>query len=311
MVTQSVRKVVLVTGASAGIGAAVAREAAKEGYDLVLTARRADRLQTVANECRALGSGVLVVPADLSDAEAPAAILRETVDHFGGLDVLVNNAGFGLPSMFADSDPAELRRQLEVNFVAPLLLARHAAPYLVERGGTLINISSAITNVAVPALGAYGATKAGLVYFNTALRRELGGKGVHVCLVEPGPIKTDFFNEITPRKPNPGYNPLLDAPIGLVTAPVESSARRIVSLIRRPVRRLAVPRRFVWPWRFFCRLLELCPPVGDAAIASVVRFVERQPARPMAAKALTNGVKIDDCDADGSTRTLDSSIVVQ
>jgi uncharacterized protein len=293
MSDQPVRKVVLITGASSGLGAAVAREAARQGYDLALTARRADRLEELAKECRSDGVDVLVVPADLSDPDAPASIVAQTVDRFGGLDVLINNAGFGLPTLFTDGDPKEIRRQMEVNFVAPVLLARHSALFLIERTGVVINIGSAITSVSTPSLGVYGSTKAGLAYFNTALRRELGTKGVHVCLVEPGPIKTDFFNEIAPLKAHQGYNPFLDAPIGLVTAPVDKAARRIVGLIRRPVRRLSVPRRFVWPWRVFGQLLEFFPVIGDVAVGSVVRYVERQPLRSTAARPLATAAKIE------------------
>src|SRR5207248_4909192 len=116
------------------------------------------------------------------------------------------NAGFGLPTLFADGDPAGLRRQLEVNFVAPLMLARAALPRLLERRGTIINVGSAITSVANSALGAYGATKAGLAYWNDALRRELRSTGVRVCLVEPGPIKTEFMDSLGSLVP-PGGRP--------------------------------------------------------------------------------------------------------
>ena len=118
------------------------------------------------------------------------------MSRFGGLDVLVNNAGLGLPTMFRTPSPTRSTAQLAVNLAAPLLLTRLCLPSLVERKGMIINIGSAITCVANSALGAYGATKAGLAYWNDALRRELARSGVKVCLVEPGPIKTEFMDAL-------------------------------------------------------------------------------------------------------------------
>jgi uncharacterized protein len=270
-------KVVLVTGASAGIGAAIARELPRQGYSrLALTARRGDRLDRLADELRPHGVDVLTIAADLEDPAAPERIIAATLGHFGGLDVLINNAGFGLPTVFAEASPGDLRRQLEVNLVAPLLLARRALPCLIERQGTIINIGSAITSVANSALGAYGATKAGLAYWNNALRREVRHKGVKVCLVEPGPVKTEFFDALMTLAPPGGlYNPLLDAPLPWMSAPVDEVARRIVRLVDRPKRRLSVLRRVVWPFRLLGAVFQVCPPLGDFAISVMTQHFDR------------------------------------
>jgi uncharacterized protein len=271
------KKVVLVTGASAGIGAAIVRELARQGYTrLALTARRGDRLERLAEEVRPLGVEVLPLVADLEDPASPERIIAATLGRHGGLDVLINNAGFGLPTVFAEAGPGDLRRQLEVNFIAPLMLARWALPSLIARRGTIINIGSAITSVANSALGAYGATKAGLAYWNDALRRELKHRGVKVCLVEPGPVKTEFFATLMTLAPPGGeYNPLLDAPAPWMSAPAEEVARRIVRLIERPKRRLSVPRRFVWPFRLLGGLFQVCPPLGDLALSFMTRHFDR------------------------------------
>jgi len=270
------RKVVVITGASAGIGAALARELARQGRNLALTARRGDRLEALATELRAHGVDVLTITADLEDSEAPETIVGQTVEHFGGLDVLINNAGFGLPMVFTEAEPHDLRRQLEVNFVAPLLLAREAIPHLVARRGTIINIGSAITSVANPALGAYGATKAGLAYWNDALRRELRHRGVRVCLVEPGPVKTEFFDALMVFAPPSGeYNPLLDAPLPWMTADVNDVARRIARLIDRPLRRLSVRRRVVWPFRIVGGVFRAWPWLGDVALSYMTYYFDK------------------------------------
>jgi short-subunit dehydrogenase len=269
---------VLVTGASAGIGKAIAGELARQGYGrLVLTARRGDRLEQLAGALRPQGAEVLTITADLEDPAAPDLIITRTLGRFGGLDVLVNNAGFGLPTVFTEADPGDLRRQLEVNFIAPLMLARRALPSLIERRGTLINVGSAITAVANSALGAYGAAKAGLAYWNEALRRELMHKGVKVCLVEPGPVKTEFFATLMTVAPEGGeYNPLLDAPAPWMSAQADDVARRIVRLIERPRRRLSVLRRVVWPFRLLGGLFQICPPLGDLALSALTQHFERR-----------------------------------
>jgi short-subunit dehydrogenase len=269
--------VVLITGASAGIGAALARELAREkkARALVLTARRGDRLELLAAELKTLQPAleVLTIAADLAEPATPARVLSETISRFGGLDVLINNAGLGLPTLFADSDATLLARQLAVNFTAPLMLTRLCLPPLIERRGMIINIGSAITCVANSALGAYGATKAGMAYWNDALRRELYSKGVTVCLVEPGPIKTEFMDALSSLVPaEQQAHPILDNAAPWMTADVADVARQVTHLFDHPRRRLSVLRRFVWLFRFLGMIAWLCPPLGDR----VVRLMQRE-----------------------------------
>jgi len=285
MVTPAGPKDVLITGASSGIGAAVAVEAARLGHRLALTARRADRLEAVADRARALGVEVTCLPFDLGDPATPARLVEEVVGRFGGLDVLVNNAGFGLPELFGRADPEEIRRQLEVNLVAPILLARHALPHLIGRRGTILNVGSAISSIASPSLGVYGTTKAALAYWNDALRREVRHRGVSVCLVEPGPVGTEFFDALGPTPDGSGWNPLLDRPPALFNADVTVVARRIVRLIDRPRRRLSATRRVVWPFRLVGGLFQVAPWLGDLALSEMARRYDRpgavkEPRRP-------------------------------
>ena len=143
---------------------------------------------------------------------------------------------------------------------------------MIERRGTLINIGSAITCVANSALGAYGATKAGLAYWNDALRRELWSTGVRVCLVEPGPIKTEFSDALHSLLPPGGApDPILDNAAPWMTADVDEVARRIVGLLDHPRRRLSVLRRFVWLFRILGVAASLCPPLGDRIVVALSR----------------------------------------
>jgi short-subunit dehydrogenase len=269
--------IALITGASAGVGEALAREIVRrdKAGSLVLTARRGDRLERLAAELRIASPRleVLTIAADLADPATPRRLFEESTARFGGIDVLINNAGLGLPTLFASALPEQLADQISVNFAAPLILTRLFLPCLIERKGMIINVGSAITCVANSALGAYGATKAGLAYWNDALRRELTGTGVRVCLVEPGPITTEFMDAVSARlSPGERAHPILESAAPWMTAPVDEVARRVVRLLDHPRRRLSVLRRLVWPLRLLGAIARLCPPVGDR----VVRLFQRE-----------------------------------
>jgi short-subunit dehydrogenase len=231
-------------------------------------------MERLAAELHTIDSRLQVrtIEADLADPESPARIVAQALEHFAELDVLINNAGLGLPTLFADANPDHLHAQLAVNFSAPLMLTRAALPSLIARNGMIINIGSAITCVPNSALGAYGATKAGLAYWNDSLRRELASLGVRVCLVEPGPIRTEF-SEAFARLAGTGAraHPVVETPAAWMTADVEDVARRIVGLIERPRRRLSVRRRMVWPFRALGAIFRLCPALGDLVVTRLFR----------------------------------------
>jgi short-subunit dehydrogenase len=267
-------RTILITGASAGLGAALARRIAEEGKAaaLVLVARRAERLDALAEELKkqAPRLEVQAIAADLSEPDACARVAREAIERFGGVDVLINNAGLGLPTLFADASPSDLQQQVSVNFLAPLLLTRRLVDSLIARRGMVVNIGSAITCVASSALGAYGATKAGIAYWNDALRRELASRGVTVCLVEPGPIRTEFSEAMQGRVVAGGKaHPVVETPSKWMTADVEDVARRVVDLIDHPRRRLSVRRRLVWPFRALGVLATAFPALGDWVVTKI------------------------------------------
>lgn len=269
-------RVVLVTGASAGLGAAVALALAKARLAgvIVVAARRVERLDRLAHELVAIDPSlkVVVIAVDLTLSDGPSRLAWETLERAGGVDVLINNAGLGLPTLFTDADLEQLRDQIAVNFAAPLVLTRLLAPSLIERGGTIINVGSAITCVANSALGAYGATKAGLAYWNDALRRELAGTGVSVCLVEPGPIHTEFMQALAARVAAGGRpDAVLDNAKPWMTARVEDVAERVIRLIERPRRRVSYTKRFVWTFRVLGAICSLFPALGDRVVVALTR----------------------------------------
>lgn len=292
-------KTILITGASSGIGAGIAREliSRRESHRLVLTARRTEALQKLVNEAESSGTACLAVTADLADAQAPQRILDATIARFGHLDVLINNAGLGLPEPFSQADASEMARQIQVNLTAPIVLTRLAVDQLLASKGNVINIGSSITCVANPIFGAYGATKAGLAYWNDALRRELKPRGVSVSLVEPGPVSTEFFEAVVSRSTAHQANggtlataemaaadkfreyAAVDPPPEWLSANVADVARRVVRLIDRPKRRISVLRRTVWPFRVIGLLVQAFPGLGDLAIAGMVKNMDADPAR--------------------------------
>jgi short-subunit dehydrogenase len=281
-------KRILLTGASSGIGEALARELARQGHRLAITARRADRLKSLAAEFQGKGADIAVFPADLADPDVLKPLIDDVVEYLGGLDVLINNAGYGLARPFGEEPAEDLRHQIEVNLTAPILLTREALSHIVEAKGTIINVGSSITCVAVPIFGVYGATKAGLAYWNDALRREVRHKGVHVCLVEPGPVKTEFLQVVQEHDrqgiENHGWSPktkaarrLTERPPDFLVANAEQAAKRIARLIVRPRRRLSVLRRAVWPFRLIGGWFQVAPFMGDAILGRLIARSEQPP----------------------------------
>jgi short-subunit dehydrogenase len=187
----------LVTGASSGIGAALARVFAEHGFDLVLTARRADRLEALARElASAHGCSARVIVADLSDPAAPARIFDEVTGAGIAIDALVNNAGYGLPGGFLRSSWAEHAAFLQVLVTSAAELCRRFAPGMVDRGrGWIINVGSVVALVPGTAGHTlYGAAKSLVIRFSESLALELAPRGVRVTALCPGFTDSEFHD---------------------------------------------------------------------------------------------------------------------
>jgi short-subunit dehydrogenase len=179
-------KVVIVTGASEGIGAQLAALLQKRGARLSLNARNEDKLAAVA------ASGDLVVPGDVTDSAVRCAIVGKTVERWGRIDVLINNAGRGSYYTASTTPIDEARALFELNFFAPLELAQLAVPHLRQSRGTLVNVSSIAGQISLPWLPVYSASKFAVAAITSAQRTELKAGGVHVMGVFPGYVDTDF-----------------------------------------------------------------------------------------------------------------------
>ena len=189
--------VCIVTGASSGIGAATARLLSENGAHVVLAARRADRLDALAAEL----SGSLAVPTDVTAPGDVERLVAQTLDTFGRIDVLVNNAGQGLHVPLEDLDPADLRAVFELNVVAPLFAMQAVLPSMrAQSGGAIVNVSSGTTLRVFPGLGGYATTKAALNMLSQVARLEFAAAGVTVSLVYPLVTATEFH-----QKPRAGH----------------------------------------------------------------------------------------------------------
>jgi short-subunit dehydrogenase len=192
---------VIVTGASSGIGAALARKFAERGAKIVVTARREELLEQLVGEIRSRGGTAEYVAGDLTDDVVRRAVLERAMTAFGGLDVLVNNAGVGAFGRFDEADPHRLRQLFEVDFFAAMELTRLALPELKQgRRPAIVNLGSILGIRAIPLAAEYCAAKFALRGFSDALRIELAKSGVDVLLVSPGTTDTGFFRNVLEMK---------------------------------------------------------------------------------------------------------------
>ncbi|MGB7537072.1 MAG: SDR family NAD(P)-dependent oxidoreductase [Anaerolineales bacterium] len=249
--------IALVTGASSGIGEAAARSLARREVHVILTARRADRLNALAGEIRAMETGAeaCVVPGDLTAPGEAERIAREALAWKGRVDILVNNAGAGRMRFLESLDPlADILPVVNLDLTAPILLVRALLPMMIERrSGCVINVGSTSGLMALPTSTIYCAAKFGLRGFNDALRREVRGMGIDVCLVSPGPVRTEFGL-------HSGRIAGATEPSSMrIALPASAVGECIANLVGRPRRQVVIPWYFapaVWMFDLFPALTD-------------------------------------------------------
>ncbi|TFV76980.1 SDR family oxidoreductase [Blastococcus sp. CT_GayMR20] len=232
-------KAVLITGAARGIGAELARKAAARGARVALVGLEPEQVAAVADE---LGPEHLWVEADVTDADALAAAVQRTVDTFGGVDVVVANAGIAPLTTVMTSSAHALSRTIEVNLIGAMLTAHAALPEVARRKGHVLLISSAAAFTVLPGMSAYCAAKAGVERFGDALRLEVAYRGVTVASAHPTWIDTDMVRDTEAALPTfAETRKQLPGPLGAYTS-VEACAEALVENLETRGRRVFVPR---------------------------------------------------------------------
>ena len=250
------KKRILLTGASSGIGAVLAMMLAKEGADLVLLARRRERLQEIAERISGQSGGnrrVILIDGDVTDPDVRQWAVQSAVEQLGGLDILINNAGVGAMARVEDSTQETLRRIFEVNFFSLFELTQLALPHLKKGAEPMVvNLSSIVGLRGVPHYGVYGSAKFAVTGLSESMRAEFSKHGIDVLLVCPGTTQTEFFDVLyqdTSKPLLPAHRPVTS----------EYVSARIVRAMKQGKHKI-IP---YLPAAFLDRLNRICPRFVD------------------------------------------------
>ena len=246
--------VIIITGASSGIGEATARVFSQAGYNVVLAARRLDRLEQLASELERMGGKALVVPTDLRQAENIENLVHQALGQFGRIDVLFNNAGIGHFNWLEELAVADIEDLVRVNLMAVIYTSRAVLPHMIERRkGNIINMVSIAGLIGSPTYTIYAASKFAVRGFSEALRREVSAHNINVSGIFPGAVETEFAAHNRMKRKTG-----IKTPKGLSLSP-DAVARDVLRLVTRPRRVLIRPwfmNFAVWTNALFSGLVD-------------------------------------------------------
>jgi short-subunit dehydrogenase len=231
-------QVIMITGASSGIGAATARLFSQSGYRVVLAARSVDKLHELAEEIRSTGGIALPVATDVTSMDEIGHLVQTTLNTYGKIDILFNNAGIGRLDWLEKLEPqSDIKAQLDVNLLGLIYMARAVLPHMIKQHqGHIINMGSAASLVAPPMYSIYAASKFGLRGFTEALRREAGIFGIKVSGIYPGGVNTGFAQDAIARRKSGITTP------SWLKLEAEDVAKSVYRLARHPRRMVIIPR---------------------------------------------------------------------
>lgn len=245
---------VLITGASGGIGGAIARELAWHGASLILVNRDSTKLAAFAAELMASGGKVIPLVGDLATPGEPARLVQAALDQAGTIDILINCAGVQNFGFFAQETAADTATLFHINTIAPIALANAVLPHMLRRGkGQIVNVGSIFGSIGFPCFASYSASKFALRGFSEALRRELAGTGIGVTYVAPRFTRTAFNRSAVARMAN-ALKMNQDEP--------ESVAATVIATIERDDRE----RYLGWPEKLFVRINSILPRLVDPSL---------------------------------------------
>lgn len=262
--------VVLITGASSGIGAATARLLGSLGYRVALAARRIAQLESITQAIQSQGGQAMAIQADISQPADIEAMVSTIISEWGQVDILVNNAGFGRLGWLETLQPTEdIQAQIATNLTGTILTSRAVLPQMItRRQGHIINIASVAGWVGSPTYTIYAATKFGVRGFSDALRREVGIHNIHVSVLYPGAVETEFKEKSGANRRKTG----LTTPRALVLSS-DQLAQAIYTVIKKPRRAWVLP----WVMNFPILAAAWFPGLTDRSIERRFVIPERKP----------------------------------
>ena len=266
-----INKVVAITGASSGIGRATAYEFARLGSKVVLAARSEEKLNELCNELTGKGYKVLGIKTDVADENDCRILMERTVEHFGTIDILINNAGISMRALFSDVDISVLRRLMDVNFWGTVYCTKYALPYLLENKGSLVGVSSIAGFHGLPGRTGYSASKFAMHGFLETIRIENLKNGLHVMIIAPGFTATEIrHHALTASGSEQGHSPRDE---GKMHTP-EYVAKWIVKGITKKKRN----KLLTWGGRLTAIFQRILPDMVDSVY---YREMAREPDSPL------------------------------
>ncbi|MBM7646150.1 short-subunit dehydrogenase [Scopulibacillus daqui] len=252
---------IIITGASSGIGKEMAIIAASRGAVPILLARSLDKLQMIQ---RHIHHDYDIVPdihsLDVSDSDAVRLVFNEMIEKHKDIDALINNAGFGVFDYFSEASPDDIKRMFEVNVIGLMVCTRMLVPYMLKRNrGHIINVASIAGKLATPKSTVYAASKHAVLGFTNGLRMELAKTNIHVTAVNPGPIRTNFFDIADPSGQ-------YIANVSRYIVEPEQVAKRVVNVIGTNTREVNIP----WTMNAGARLYQFFPRLVEKAAANLL-----------------------------------------
>ena len=241
-------KVVLITGASSGIGKQTAIEFAKLGSSIILVARRKNKLEQVENELKQFNVTTLVCTCDVSKKDQVEKMSKIVLEKFNSIDILVNNAGFAIYGSVHDLSINDIESQMETNYFGMIYCTKNFLPLMLEKkSGHIVNVASVAASFGLPGIASYCASKFAMLGFSEGLKHELSGTGVGITVVSPIMVKTDFFDHPSFEK-MPKYSPTSLNSKTVAKAIVKASNSSRLEIITPSIVRIAVWLKHTFPY---------------------------------------------------------------